>query len=154
MAIKLKNMKGIYLLLAFYLLTSCGISNKEDLYTKNFKQEFKLQAYCSCVLYGYNDKNTISKMVKIDKSFYNPILNSFFSDDIRKIGLNEYKIMKIDSTKSFEKVSEAMVGKKVLHHCLNFYKSKKLDSLTKIYNRKWKNMKNKDSIFTIGNPSY
>jgi hypothetical protein len=147
-------MKRIYLLSVFYLLSSCGGVFKKDLYIKDFKKDFKLQAYCSCVLYGYNDKNTISYMVKNDKSLYNPILNSVFSDEIRKIGLEEYEIIKLDSLKSFEKVSEGFTGKKVLYHCLNFYKSKKLDSLTTNYYKKWNNIKNKDSILTIGNSSY
>lgn len=68
--------------------------------------------------------------------------------------MKEALIMKKDSMSSIEVVSEANAGKKVLIHCLNFYKSKRLDSMTKIKWKEWKKIKKLDSILVDKNPAY
>lgn len=146
-------MKNIFLLFSIIIFAACGVKNKKK-YTHDFKKDFKFDAYCSCLLEGYNNKNLISQMILIDKSFYSPVINSFFHDELRKIGVEQANIMTKDSIKSINTVSEASSGKKVQLHCLNFYNSKKLDSITKINFKKWKNLKKIDSIINILNPSY
>ncbi|WP_123923498.1 hypothetical protein [Flavobacterium tructae] len=144
-------MKNISLLFSLLVLVACGVSSNKK-HIQDFKKDFKFNAYCSCLLKGYNDKNITSQITRIDKSFYSPILSSIFSDEFKKIGLEESKIMTNDSIKSINTVSEAMIGKKIQLHCLNFYNSKKLDSITKLNYKKWKNLKNIDSIVNINNP--
>jgi hypothetical protein len=55
---------------------------------------------------------------------------------------------------SFETTSEANAGKKVITHCLNFYQSKKLDSITNIQYKKWKNIKDIDSLVNAKIPAF
>ena len=147
-------MKKMLLLVFTIFLFSCSITNKNAKYTQNFKEEFKFQAYCSCIVNGYEDKKITSKMIETDKSFYNPIINSVFSIELNKIGIEEAKIMKLDSLNSTKKVSEAKAGKQVLFHCLQFYNSKKLNIITKQKFKEWKNIKNIDSIVIIKVPAF
>ncbi|MDP5201335.1 hypothetical protein [Flavobacterium sp. DG2-3] len=146
-------MKTICLLLSSLLLMSCNVTHNKK-HTQNFKKDFKFDAYCSCLLEGYGNKNLTSQMTLIDKSFYSPVINSVLYDELREIGIEEAKIMKKDSIKSITIASEALTGKKIQLHCLNFYNSKKLDSITKVNYRKWKNIKNIDSIINAKNPGF
>lgn len=135
------------------LFVSCSVTDNRK-YVQNFKKDFKFSAYCSCLLEGYGDKSITSEMMLVDKSFYSPIINSIFSDELKKIGVQEAKIMTKDSINSINIVSESLVGKKVQLHCLNFYNSKKLDSITNVNYKQWKNVKNIDSIMSIKNPAF
>jgi hypothetical protein len=146
-------MKNICLLFVILFFVACSVTNNEK-YVQNFKRDFKFTAYCSCLLEGYNSKSLRSQMTDIDKSFYSPVITSVFSDELRKIATEEDKIMKKDSVKSIKYVSEALAGKKVQLHCLNFFTSKKLDSLTNLNYKKWKNIKNIDSLLNIKNPGF
>lgn len=154
MDIKIKFMQKMAFLLMFLFFSSCSVfyNNKKDL--KNFKDEFKFQAYCSCVISGYDNKNLTTKMVGLDKSFYNPIINSVFSKEIIAIGIEEGKIMKLDSINSIQKFSEGKSGKTILKHCLKFYSSKKLDSIAKVKFKEWKNIKNLDSVLQKNIPAF
>ncbi|MGH2666581.1 MAG: hypothetical protein ACRDEC_12285 [Flavobacterium sp.] len=145
-------MKKLFLLFVFLQFASCGVT-KNATYIKDFKSEFKLQAYCHCITEGYG-KKTSSSMTLKDKSFYSPVVSSIFFDELKKIGYEENRIMKLDSLHSIQVVSEATAGKKIISHCLQFYHSKKLDSLTNINYKKWKNIKNIDSIIVSKNPAY
>ncbi len=151
---KIKFKEKLAFLFVLLLFSSCSAFYKNKKGLKNFKDEFKLQAYCSCVISGYDNKNLASKMVSLDKSFYNPIINSVFSKEIIAIGIEEGKIMKLDSINSIQKLSEGKSGKNVLKHCLEFYSSKKLDSIAKIKFKEWKNIKNLDSIIQKNNPAF
>ena len=93
-------------------------------------------------------------MVKVDKSFFSPYINSIYSKDLFEIGVKEAIIIKNDSLNSVKVVSEASAGKKVIIHCLNFYKSKRLDSITKIKFKQWKKIKNLDTIMANKYPAY
>lgn len=135
------------------LFVSCSVTDSRK-YVKNFKKDFKFNAYCSCLLEGYGNKSITSQMMLVDKSFYSPIINSIFSDELKKIGVEEAKIMTKDSINSINIVSEALAGKKVQLHCLNFYSSKKLDSITNVNYKQWKDLKNIDSIISIKNPAF
>lgn len=146
-------MKKISLIFSMLIFAACSITDNKK-YVKDFKKDFKFNAYCSCLIEGYNDKKLASQMIHIDKSFYSPIINSVLFDDLKKIGIEEAKIMKKDSIKSINSVSEALAGKKVQYHCLTFYNSKKLDSITNTNYKKWKNIKNIDSILNIKNPAF
>ena len=98
--------------------------------------------------------NIERKILFEDKSFYNPIAITFF-DSIIDINLKK-EILKIksDSLKSLKTVGEAGAGKKVFNHCIKFYKSSRLDSIVKIESKKWKKIKDIDSLIFIKVPSY
>lgn len=150
--------KTVYyqLFLIAFIIYSCNSLNINEKikYTKNFKEEFKKTAFCHCMLYGYNNKKATSYIAEMDKSFYSPVIGSIFSEDLKKIAINEYNLIKKDSLASIETTSEINAGKKVINHCLNFYKSKKLDSITNIQYKKWKSIKNIDSLMEIKNPAF
>jgi hypothetical protein len=153
MEIKIINMKKMSLLSVMLFFVACNVTNREE-YVQNFKKEFKFTAYCSCLLQGYNSKILTSQITHIDKSFYSPIITSIFSEELIRIGIEEDGIMKKDSLKSINYVSEAIAGKKIQLHCLNFLNSKKLDSLTNLNYKKWKNIKKIDSLLNIKNPGF
>ncbi|MDR6160201.1 hypothetical protein QF023_003717 [Chryseobacterium sp. SLBN-27] len=144
------------LFLPLIILISCNSLNTKGKkqYVKNFKKDFKKAAFCHCILYGYNNKKVTSFITEVDKSFYSPIIGSVFSKELNEIAINEYALMKEDSLLSIESTSEANAGKKVINHCLAFYESKKLDSLTNIQYKRWKNIKNIDSLTEVKNPAY
>ncbi|KPE51189.1 hypothetical protein AOB46_11010 [Chryseobacterium indologenes] len=89
-------------------------SKGKNFYIKNFKEEFKQAAFCNCLLYGYNDKSLASRLTQIDKTFYNPIMQNIFSEELTEISINEYKLIKKDSLNFIQTSSEANAGKKVL----------------------------------------
>ena len=154
MEIKLIIMRKIvYVFVAFFLF-SCAVTDRNIKYIKDFKEDFKVQAYCSCLIQGYGNKKISSEMVKVDKSFFSPYINSIYSKDLFEIGVKEAIIIKNDSLNSVKVVSEASAGKKVIIHCLNFYKSKRLDSITKIKFKQWKKIKNLDTIMANKYPAY
>jgi|JI6StandDraft_1071083.scaffolds.fasta_scaffold228749_3 hypothetical protein len=62
--------------------------------------------------------------------------------------------MKKDSLNSLNKISESKAGKKVFEHCLKFYKSKKLDSITFVESKKWNIINDIDSLIATKIPSY
>lgn len=157
MDIKLNMMKKKLILILIVFTYSCStkkIANTYSYNKKEFKKEFKFQAYCNCILYGYEDKLITTKMKEMDKSFYNPVIQSLFSKQLKEIGLNEAKTMKLDSLNSIQKVSEAMAGKKILSHCLTFYSGKKLDSIANYNFKVFENIKNLDSIIAKEIPNY
>lgn len=159
MDIKLKKMKGTVIFQLFIIgiiLISCNSLNTKGKkqYVKNFKKDFKKAAFCHCILYGYNNKKVTSFMTEVDKSFYSPVIGSIFSEELNEIAINEYNLIRKDSLFSIETTSEANAGKKVINHCLAFYESKKLDSLTNIQYKRWKNIKNIDSLTEVKNPAY
>lgn len=141
------------------LLLSCSTHNKDLIEQrknwdyKNWKQNFKDRAFCKCIVSGF-DSNIKEKIIYEDKSFYNAIAITFF-DSIIDINIkNEILKMKSDSINSLTKVSEAGAGKMVFNHCLKYYKSAKLDSIVKFESKKWKKIKQIDSLVFIKVPSY
>lgn len=143
----------------FYLTftISCSSNHQEKKVNySQWKQDFKDRTLEKCLLVGYEEKSLIQKINNIDRSIYNPIAITFFDDKIDFILKPVVLKMKIDSLKSLNKASEAKAGKNVFSTCLNFYNSKKLDSITKVEAKKWKKIKTNeiDSIISTKIPAY
>ncbi|MFC6876499.1 hypothetical protein ACFQZF_07365 [Flavobacterium myungsuense] len=140
-------MKVISTLLLSILLISCSqhkqlIREERKLWGfNNWKNDFKDRAFCQCLLEGYNDRNVKKFILKNDKSYYDGIGIAIFDPTLIPIIQKEVTQIKKDSLESVEKVPEHIVGKRIFNHCLNFYKSKKLDSITKSEIHKWKKIK-------------
>ena len=146
-------MKKTFIPFTCFLIISCNSINQSKLLI-DYKKEFKTQAYCNCIINGYNDNYMKNKILKIDKSLYSPFVYSFSGDKIKEIVEKELIKMKMDSINSHLTVAESYAGIQVLKHCLNFYNSKQLDSTALQEYKKIKNIKNIDSIFNIKNPNY
>lgn len=61
--------KKNFLIPSILLFISCNVT-KNGNSVKKFKENFKFNAYCICLLSGYNNKNITSEITRIDKSFY------------------------------------------------------------------------------------
>ena len=109
---------------------------------KNWEKEFKERAFCQCLLQGYENNDVQKFIVQNDKSYYSGIGIAIFDPALKPIIQQEGEQIKKDSIASIQNVGEAAVGKRIFSHCLNFYKSKRLDSITKKEVPKWKKLRN------------
>ncbi len=151
--------KLFYILICFALSISCtnktktlSISSKKQQDDNQWRQYFKDKVLCNCILKGVGDQSVTDRFHKVDKSFYNEVA-FILNDDIEEILNPIIKKMKKDSIESLTTVSEAGAGKNVFDDCLKFYRSKQLDSITKLKLEKWASL-NKDSLMSIKAPAY
>ena len=141
-------MRSLFILLFCFLIASCSSLHKaikeerRSWRFKNWKTEFKERAFCVCLLEGYENKDVQKYIIQNDKSYYSGIGIAIFDPALIPIIQKEIEQIKKDSVSSIERVGEAAVGKRIFAHCLNFYKSKRLDSITKKEIPKWKKIKN------------
>ncbi|HEV8272922.1 MAG TPA: hypothetical protein VGQ04_16535 [Chitinophagaceae bacterium] len=141
-------MRSLFFLLFCLFIASCSSQHKaikkerEAWGFKNWKTEFKDRALCLCLLEGYENSDVQKFIVQNDKSYYSGIGIAIFDPTLKPIIRQEVEKIKQDSINSIHTAPEAAVGKKIFSHCLNFYKSKRLDSITKKEVLKWKKIKN------------
>lgn len=128
------------------------IDQRDKWHYKNWRQDFKDRTFCLCLLEGYQNKDLQRKIVQMDRSYTNALYSTFFDSIIYQNLKVELKQMKMDSIYRIEHVSEGGQGKKVFNHCLKYYKSKKLDSITKLESKNWKKIKNIEEIISIKHP--
>jgi len=107
----------------------------------NWKSEFKERALCLCLLEGYENEEIKNYILKNDKSYYSGIGIAIFDPTLKSIILKEVAEIKKDSIESVDTVPEHLVGKRIFSHCMKFYKSKRLDSITKNEIPKWNEIK-------------
>ena len=85
-------------------------------------------------------------MLKYDKSFYNPLAIAVFDSTINVLLKSEIKKIQVDSTNSVgvypADIRSLLEGKTVMNHCIELYRSKRLDSLVKIEKKSWKQIPN------------
>ncbi len=132
-------------------LARCGI-NKElreerrDWKFSNWEQEFKDRTLCLCVLQGLNHKSIQDSIVKYDKSFYNALAIAVFDSTINELLKKEIKQIQVDSANSVGRyptdISSLLEGKRIMNHCTELYRSKRLDSVVNIEKRNWKRISN------------
>ncbi len=113
---------------------------------KNWVKDFKDRTFCKCLLVGYGQKRIVDSIYEIDKIYYNPIAIAIFDLKIDSVLQKELLKMRSDSLLSISIISEAAAGKTVFRHCLNFYKSKELNSVVKMESLKWSRISNIDSL--------
>lgn len=133
------------------LLTNCGVNKelreeRKDWKFSNWEQEFKDRTLCLCVLQGINNKSIQDSIVKYDKSFYNPLAIALFDSTINKLLKSEIKQIQIDSANSIGRyptdIRSLLEGKRVMNHCTELYRSKRLDSIVNLEKRRWKRITN------------
>ncbi|QXP78832.1 MULTISPECIES: hypothetical protein [Winogradskyella] len=139
----------IYKILIFILLISgCNQPNSELMEQRkswgfdNWESEFKERALCLCLLEGYENEEIKNYILKNDKSYYNGIGIAIFDPTLKQIIRKEVAKIKQDSIQSVERVPEHLVGKRIFSHCMEFYKSERLDSIVKKEIPKWNEIKN------------
>ncbi|WP_299515476.1 hypothetical protein [Mucilaginibacter sp.] len=153
----MKTSKVLAFILLTIIINGCGVRRSEpgnfkQLSQKKWQQEFKKNVLCNCVLLGMNDKNITQQFYKKDKSFYNEI-NIVLHDEILSVLSPVINQIKSDSIMSISTVSEGAAGKTVFNHCLDYYNSKKLDSISKVKSKMWLKM-NVDSLMQVKAPAF
>lgn len=143
----------ILFILLLVVLYSCN-SAKDHIRLKNTtwdrrytKQDFKDYVFCECLLAGLGDESIREKFEMTDKTFYSPVHAVLF-DSISKVIVKPVILsMKVDSAESVGRVSEATEHKKnVFGNCMNFYKSKELDSIARVSIKRWARIKDFESF--------
>lgn len=139
--------KALFAICLLFTMARCGVNKEIVEERKSWKfttwgQEFKNRAFCLCVLQGQNNKAVQDSMLKYDKSFYNPLAVAIFDSAINEMLKKEIKQMQIDSAHSIgthpADIQEVLEGKRVMNHCIEFYKSKRLDAVMKSEKKSWK----------------
>ncbi|SHF39836.1 hypothetical protein [Chryseobacterium takakiae] len=138
-------------ILALFILSSCSVSTdlKEERKSWNFnnwENEYKNRAFCLCVLKGYEDKKIESLFSEKDRSFYNPLGIAIFDKSLNPIIDDEVEKIRYDSINSINQYPEDLKGiyqkRQVFNHCIKFYNSKELDSLSKKEKVNWNKIPN------------
>lgn len=145
--------KEFFFIIIIISLIACN-SQKSNIYNEISVQSFKDRTLEKCLQLGYEDKNLINKINNIDRSIYNPIATALYDEKIYSILTPVIKKMKIDSTNSMQKVSEAKAGKNVFSSCIKYYNSKELNNIARKEYKKIMTIKNIDSIINEHNPSF
>lgn len=144
-------MEKIKYILALFIISSCSVSKelKEERKSWNFnnwENEYKNRAFCLCVLKGYEDKKIESLFSEKDRSFYNPLGIAIFDKSLNPIIDDEVEKIRYDSINSINQYPEDLKGiyqkRQVFNHCIKFYNSKELDSLSKKERVSWNKIPN------------
>lgn len=151
-------MRKAYLIAAIFIVACTENQNKENSLDKwgykHWGQDFKNKVLCDCILAGLNDKAISNEILLKDRSFSSPINYILFDSLSREVIKPIVLQMKKDSLASTSTVSEAAAGKKIFKSCLDFYNSKKLDSITKAQESLWSKINNIDSLISKKVPAY
>ena len=141
----------IFLTFTSLTLSRCGISKelrkeRKDWRFSYWEQDFKDRTLCLCILQGLNNKSIQDSIIEYDKSFYNPLAIAVFDSSINALLKSEIKQIQVDSINSVghypTDISSLLEGKSVMNHCIELYRSKRLDSLVKIEKKSWKQITN------------
>ena len=148
-------MRYIFLIILVELIllttTGCGVSKelreeRRDWNFTNWKEDFKDRTLCLCVLQGLNNKGIQDSIRKYDKSFYNPLAIAIFDSAINELLTKEVRQIQNDSVKSIGRypkdISSLLEGKRVMNHCIELYRSNRLDSLINIEKKGWEKIPN------------
>ena len=153
-------MKFSQILVLLMFLTGCNAATKavkderKQWGFNNWKNDFKDRAFCLCLLEGYDNNEVTNFLLEKDKSFYNGVGQAIFDPVLKPIIQEEVEKIKRDSIESINHEAEGAAGKRVINHCLQFYKSKRLNSIAKSQVPKWRSIKNIEAIVTKEVPTY
>ncbi len=106
---------------------------------RSWKQDFKDRVLCNCIVKGIGIKSVTDSIRMIDRSFSNEI-ELVFRNEITSVLKPIISKMRQDSLESLTTMAEGARGKHVFNTCIYFYKSKKLDSISKVMLRRWNKM--------------
>ena len=141
--------KTFYSLFISFIIFSCSTSKelREDRKSwdyKNWDNQFKKRAISLCILKGYENKKIENLINENDYSFYSPLGKAIFDKALEPIINKEITKIKFDSIKldnTYPNDLKSIYQKRnVFGHCLDFYESKQLDSITRVEKKKWKKL--------------
>jgi hypothetical protein len=141
------KLSKIYFVFVSVILSSCSISKELREERKqwdfdNWESEYKDRAFCLCVIKGYENPEIERVLKENDHSFYNPLGIAIFDKSLKPIIDVEVKKIRLDSINSINSYPEDLKvlyqKRRVFDLCLQFYKSRELDSLTKKEKKNWK----------------
>lgn len=146
-------MKNLYLLLLLFTFsTRCFSQGKET--KQEWIDSYKISVYAYGILHGLDDPQLTSKLVKIDKSFYNPFFETLHASAIKRGGNFLISLIEKDATDRSGRVSEPADGKRVFLVALKFYYSTVLSKIAEKEYRKWYNTPNKQKLIEKVNIAY
>ena len=134
-------------LIVSVLFYSCSVSKelKEERKMwgfKNWENEFKDRAFCLCQLKGFANKEIEKTLVNNDKSYYNPLGYAIFDKALKFEIDKQVEKIRLDSLESVGRyptdLTDLLQRRAILGNCLEFYRSKSLDSLAKTQKKTWK----------------
>jgi molybdopterin-guanine dinucleotide biosynthesis protein len=140
-------MRKLKILVLFLVISACNQPNSELLEQRkswgfdNWESDFKERALCLCLLEGYENEEIKNYILKHDKSYFNGIGIAIFDPTLKPIIQKEVAKINQDSIDSVERFPEYSVGKRIFSHCMEFYKSERLDSIVKKEIPKWNEIK-------------
>lgn len=140
-------MRKLKILVLLLIISACNQPNSELMEQRkswgfdNWESDFKERALCLCLLEGYENEEIKNYILKHDKSYFNGIGIAIFDPTLKPIIQTEVAKIKQDSIESVERVPEHFVGKRIFSHCMEFYKSERLDSIVKKEIPKWNEIK-------------
>ncbi len=142
-------MKKLGLIIILFSLFCCSTNKHLREERKSYSyvdwdQEFKDRALCLCILKGFENKKVEAEITKYDKSFYDPLAIAIFDPALEKVTTAEVEKIKADSLNSVGRyptdLRTALEGKRIMRHCLQFYKGNELKRLAKEQKRYWKSI--------------
>lgn len=112
----------------------------------NWDKEFKSRAFCLCQLKGYENKNIEKILWDNDKSYYDALGIAIFDDSLEVQIKKEIEFIRLDSINSEGSYPADLIPlyqkRKVLKQCIEFYNSKRLDSLMNLQKKYWRSIPN------------
>lgn len=139
------------LIFGLQILFSCSITKelreeRKEWNYKNWDQEFKERAFCLCQLKSFENIELERILWKNDKSYYDPLGIAIFDEVLEPLIIKETKSVRLDSINSIgrypDDLKSLLQKRAVANHCLEFYNSKRLDSLAKKQNKYWSSIPN------------
>lgn len=141
----------ILIILIFNLTISCSSTRELKEERKmwdfnNWDKEFKSRAFCLCQLKGYENKDVEKLLWDNDKSYYNALGIAIFDASLELQIKKEIELIRLDSINSEGRyptdLKPLLQKRNVINHCLEFYNSKRLDSLTNLQKKYWRSIPN------------
>lgn len=151
----------LYLLLSLFVIFNNSLKAQDNIQKQRKKWEFshwpqmfKDRALCLCLLEGYQDTTLKRSILNIDKSLYDPISYTIFDPVLIPFIQKEVDTININAQKTYGRVSEGKAGKLVFNHCINLYKSKKLEQLLQKASVAWYKINSIDEVIRKGMPAF
>lgn len=125
---------------------------------KNWDKAFKERAFCLCQLKGFENQYLENNLMKNDKSYYSALGIAIFDTIIIPQIKKETKLIRLDSINAIgtfpEDLKSQLQKRSVMNHCIEFYNSRRLDSLANSQKKYWKNTPNIMDEIHLKIPTY
>lgn len=147
-------------ILLFFLLLNVITSEAQLLNQRKkwefekWPQMFKDRAFCLCLIEGYQDSVIRKFILTLDKSYYDPIAISIFDTTLLPVITNEVARINAKEKKSYKAMHEGAAGRRVFSHCMDFYKSARLNSLLRKTKPQWQKIKDIDEVIYRNMPAF